>query len=276
MVSTPCGGKNCALTALTLLLLSCNWFRCTGLLYQCEQKGSPRATRYDGRMKRVLLSWSSGKDSAWALHLLRQQPAIEVVGLLTTINAEFQRVAMHGTRLSVLEAQAEATRLPLWVVPLPWPCSNEIYEQRMSDVCERAFCEKVNAMAFGDLFLPDVRAYREKQLKPTGLEPLFPLWEVPTAEFARTMIAGGLRARLTCVDTKQLSSEFAGREFDAALLNDLPTETDPCGERGEFHTCVYAGPMFATRLNLEAGEVVDRDGFVYADFLQMPTLVNKD
>jgi len=221
-------------------------------------------------MKRVLLSWSSGKDSAWALHVLRQQPGIEVMGLLTTINAEFQRVAMHGTRLSVLEAQAEAAQLPLWVVPLPWPCSNEIYEQRMSEACERAIHEKVDAIAFGDLFLPDVRVYRETQLKPTGLEPLFPLWELPTAELARTMIAGGLRARLTCVDTKQLSGEFAGREFDAALLNELPAATDPCGERGEFHTCVYDGPMFATRLNLEAGEVVDRDGFIYADFEHKP------
>ena len=227
-------------------------------------------------MKRVLLSWSSGKDSAWALHLLRQQPSIEVVGLLTTINTEFQRVAMHGTRRSVLEAQAAAAQLPLWIVPLPWPCSNEIYEQRMSEACERAIHEKVEAIAFGDLFLPDVRAYREKQLKPTGLEPLFPLWELPTAELARTMITGGLCARLTCVDTKQLSSEFAGREFDAALLNDLPAATDPCGERGEFHTCVYEGPMFATRLNLEAGEVIDRDGFVYADFLQIPALISKN
>ncbi len=183
---------------------------------------------------------------------------------------------MHGTRLSVLEAQAETARLPLWIVPLPWPCSNEVYEQRMSEACGRAIREKVNAIAFGDLFLPDVRAYRETQLKATGLEPLFPLWELPTAELARTMIAGGLRAKLTCVDTKQLPGAFAGREFDAALLNDLPPEIDPCGERGEFHTCVYDGPMFANRLNLEAGEVVDRDGFMYADFLQMPALMNKD
>ena len=218
-------------------------------------------------MKRVLLSWSSGKDSAWALHLLRQQPNIEVVGLLTTINAEFQRVAMHGTRLSVLEAQAEAAQLPLWIVPLPWPCSNEIYEQRMSEACERAIRENVDAIAFGDLFLPDVRAYREKQLKPTGLEPLFPLWELPTAELAHTMIAGGLRARLTCVDTKQLSGEFAGREFDAALLNELPAATDPCGERGEFHTCVYAGPMFSAPLPIVTGEIVTRDRFAFADLL---------
>lgn len=230
----------------------------------------PRATAaaegYDGTMERVLLSWSSGKDSAWALYVLRQQPDIELVGLLTTLNTEFQRVAMHGTRLSVLEAQAEAASLPLWVVPLPWPCSNEIYERRMTEVCDRAVREHIDAVAFGDLFLPDVRAYREKQLQPTGLEPLFPLWQIPTASLAREMIAGGLRAKVVCVDTKQLSGSFAGREYDSALLNDLPPEIDPCAERGEFHTCAYAGPMFASPINLEPGEVVDRDGFVFADF----------
>jgi uncharacterized protein (TIGR00290 family) len=218
-------------------------------------------------MKRVLLSWSSGKDSAWALHVLRQQPGIELVGLLTTLNTEFQRVAMHGTRRTVLEAQAEAAQLPLWVVPLPWPCSNEIYEQLMTEACERAIRERVDAIAFGDLFLQDIRAYRETQLKPTGLEPLFPLWEIPTGSLAREMIAGGLRAKLTCVDKKQLQNSFAGRDFDAALLTDLPPEVDPCGERGEFHTCVYDGPMFTAPVNLEAGEIMDRDGFVYADFI---------
>jgi len=217
-------------------------------------------------MKRVLLSWSSGKDSAWALHLLRQQPDVELVGLLTTINTEFERVSMHGTRLSVLQAQADAAQLPLWTVPLPWPCSNEIYERQMAELCQRAIQEKVDAIAFGDLFLPDIRAYREKQLKPTGLEPLFPLWELPTDALAREMIAVGLRAKLTCVDTKQLPASFAGREFDEALLRDLPSGTDPCGERGEFHSCVYAGPIFTTPLSLQAGEVVNRDGFVYADF----------
>jgi len=217
-------------------------------------------------MKRVLMSWSSGKDSAWALHLLQQQADIELVGLLTTLNSEFQRVAMHGTRRSVLEAQAAAAQLPLWTVPLPWPCSNEVYEQLMSEVCARAVAEHVDAIAFGDLFLPDVRAYREQQLKPTGLEPLFPLWEIPTAELARTMIAGGLRARLACVDTNQLAASFAGREFDAALLAELPPQIDPCGERGEFHTCVYGGPMFTATLAIETGEIVNRDGFVFADF----------
>jgi uncharacterized protein (TIGR00290 family) len=222
--------------------------------------------RYDASMKRIFVSWSSGKDSAWTLHLLRQSTDCEIVGLLTTINTEFDRVAMHGTRRSVLAAQAEAAGLPLWVVPLPWPCSNEIYEQRMREVCERAVTEGVNAVAFGDLFLRDIRAYREAQLQPTRLEPLFPLWELPTATLARTMIAAGLRAKLTCVDTKQLSPSFAGREFDAALLHELPPETDPCGEHGEFHTCVYSGPMFNKAVCLEPGEVVTRDGFAYADF----------
>ena len=219
-------------------------------------------------MKRVLLSWSSGKDSAWTLHVLRSRPDIDVIGLVTTLNSEFQRVAMHGVRRSVLEAQAEAAGLPLWVVPLPWPCSNEIYEQRMAEVCGRAIRERVGAMAFGDLFLGDVRAYRERQLAPTGLEPLFPLWEIPTDQLARDMIAGGLRARLTCIDTKQLPAYFAGREFDAALLADLPPSIDPCGERGEFHSCVFDGPMFTKPLHLEAGEVVERDGFAFADFVE--------
>lgn len=217
-------------------------------------------------MKRTLVSWSSGKDCAWAIHLLRQQPDIEIVGLLTTVNAEFNRVAMHGTRRAILEAQASAARLPLWEIPLPWPCTNEIYEQRMADACRRIVAERINAIAFGDLFLRDVRAYRETQLKPTGIEPLFPLWEIPTGELARSMIAGGLRAKLVCVDSGQLDPAFAGRVFDADLLRDLPPTVDPCGENGEFHSCVYDGPMFFNPVALEAGEVVNRDGFIYADF----------
>jgi len=217
-------------------------------------------------MKRVLLSWSSGKDSAWTLHVLRRDPAIEICGLLTTLNSEFDRVAMHGVRRAILEAQAAAAGLPLWIVPLPWPCPNEVYEQRMAKTCERAVAEKIDAVAFGDLFLEDVRAYRVRQLAPTGLEPLFPLWQIPTDALAREMIAGGLRARVSCVDTKQLSAGFAGREFDLELLRDLPPSADPCGERGEFHTCVYAGPMFRTPLPIAAGEVVTREGFTFADF----------
>jgi uncharacterized protein (TIGR00290 family) len=218
-------------------------------------------------MKRVLLSWSSGKDCAWALHLLRGQAGIEVVGLLTTVNTEFDRVAMHGTRRSVLEAQSAAAQLPLWIVPLPWPCPNEIYGQRMMDACRRALDEKIEAIAFGDLFLRNVRAYRKAQLKPTGLEPLFPLWDLSTGQLARNMIDSGLRAKLVCVDDRQLAPEFAGREFDSPLLNALPPAVDACGERGEFHSCVYDGPMFASPLSLEPGEVVNRDGFTYADFL---------
>jgi uncharacterized protein (TIGR00290 family) len=217
-------------------------------------------------MKRVLLSWSSGKDSAWALHVLRRDPTIELCGLLTTLNAEFDRVAMHGVRRSILEAQAAAARLPLWIVPLPWPCSNEVYEQRMAEICQRAVHENVDAVAFGDLFLEDVRAYRERQLAPTGLEPIFPLWQIPTDTLAHEMIAGGLRARISCVDPRQLPATFAGREFDLDLLHDLPPGTDPCGERGEFHTCAYAGPMFSTPIPIATGEIVTRDGFTFADF----------
>lgn len=216
-------------------------------------------------MKRVLLSWSSGKDSAWTLHVLRRDPSLEVVGLLTTLNAEFQRVAMHGTRRAVLESQAAAAGLPLWIVPLPWPCSNEVYERLMAEACSRATREHIDAIAFGDLFLQDVRGYRIRQLAPTGLEPLFPLWDIPTGTLAREMMAAGLRARLTCVDPKQIPATFAGREFDASLLRDLPASADPCGERGEFHTCVYAGPMFSAPIPIETGEVVTRDGFAYAD-----------
>lgn len=201
------------------------------------------------------------------LHSLRRQGDYEIAGLLTTLNSEFDRVSMHGTRRSVLEAQARAAELPLWTVPLPWPCSNEVYEQRMRDVCRRAVTEKIDAVAFGDLFLPDIRAYREAQLKDVGLEPLFPLWQLPTGALAREMIAGGLNAKLTCVDTKQLPADFVGAAFDLALLDRLPPSADPCGENGEFHSCVYAGPMFSSPLNLQPGEIVHRDGFAYADFL---------
>jgi len=213
------------------------------------------------------MAWSSGKDSAWALHLLARDPTVEICGLLTTLNKKFNRVAMHGTRHAVLDAQAAAAGFELWVVPLPLPCSNQVYEQRMAEACARAVAQHVDAIAFGDLFLADVRAYRERQLAPTGLEPLFPLWQMPTGRLAREMMAGGLRARIACVDTRQLPASFAGREFDADLLRELPAGVDPCGERGEFHTCVYAGPMFKAPLPLENGEIVNRDGLVFADFL---------
>lgn len=218
-------------------------------------------------MKRILLSWSSGKDSAWSLHVLRQQGSYDIAGLITTINSAFDRVAMHSSRRSLVEMQAEAAGLPLIAVPLPWPCSNADYESAMKAVCNRAVADGVQAIAFGDLFLQDIRAYRERQLHGTGLEPLFPLWLRPTDVLAREMIQGGLRAKLVCIDPKELSPEFAGREFDEQLLVDLPPGTDPCGENGEFHSFVYAGPMFSREIAITTGERVQRDGFWYADLL---------
>ncbi|MGH9492287.1 MAG: ATP-binding protein [Terriglobales bacterium] len=216
-------------------------------------------------MKRVLVSWSSGKDSAWTLHRLRQREDVEVVGLLTTVNEAFGRVAMHGTRRALVEAQARAAGLPLWGIPLPWPCSNSEYETRMRDASARARDQDIEAVAFGDLFLEDVRRYRERQLTGTGLEPLFPLWGASTPELAREMIAGGLRARIVCLDPRALPARFAGREFDATLLAELPATVDACGEKGEFHSFVYAGPMFREPVQVRGGEVMARDGFVFAD-----------
>jgi len=216
-------------------------------------------------MKRVLLSWSSGKDSAWSLHILRQDSSLDVVGLLTTLNEAIDRVAMHAVRRELLEAQAEAVGLPLQAVPIPWSCSNEQCEKIMTDVCVRAREAGVDAVAFGDLFLRDIHAYREQQLRGTGLEPLFPLWNLDTWALARDMIAAGLRAQLTCVDPKRLAPVFAGREFDEQLLDDLPPGVDPCGENGEFHSFVYAAPVFDRVLCVRKGEIVERDGFVFAD-----------
>lgn len=216
--------------------------------------------------KKCLLSWSSGKDSAWALHALRRAD-VPVVGLLTTINQAFDRVAMHAVRRSLLDAQARSIGIPLWPVPLPWPCSNKDYERIMADVCRQAKAEGIECMAFGDLFLPEVRAYRERQLAGTGLTPLFPLWGLPTDALAREMLAGGLQARITCVDPKLLPPTFVGREFDQALLADLSAGVDPCGERGEFHTFAYGGSMFREPIPISTGEVVERDGFVFADLL---------
>ena len=214
---------------------------------------------------KVLLSWSSGKDSAWALHVLRQRYPGAVAGLLTTINEAADRVAMHGVRSSVLNEQARAAGLPLTTIPLPHPCSNEVYEQRMAAAVASAVAQGFTHCAFGDLFLEDVRRYREEHLAGTGLEPLFPLWGLPTAELAREMIAAGVDARITCVDTRVLPRSFAGRRFDLELLNDLPAGVDPCAERGEFHTCAVAGPMFDRRIDVEVGEVVDRGDFLFAD-----------
>jgi uncharacterized protein (TIGR00290 family) len=214
---------------------------------------------------KVLVSWSSGKDSAWMLHTLKQDPAVDIGGLLTTMNEAFDRVAMHAVRRTLLEAQSRAARIPLRTIPLPWPCTNEEYEARMRAAVSQAVDEGFTHVAFGDLFLEDVRRYREDKLAGTGLTPIFPLWGIPTPGLAEEMVDGGLRAILTCVNPKQLDRSFAGRQFDRALLRDLPAGIDPCGERGEFHSFAYGGPMYDTAIAVTPGEVVDRDGFVFAD-----------
>ena len=216
-------------------------------------------------MKKTLVSWSSGKDSAWLVHVLRSQGGVEIGALMTTINEPAQRVAMHAVRVELLEAQAAALGLPLWKIPIPSPCPNEAYESAMAGAVARAVAEGFTQVAFGDLFLEDVRRYREERLAGTGLTPLFPLFGADTAALARGMIGGGLRARITCVNPAVLDRSFAGREFDAALLADLPPEVDPCGERGEFHTCAYDGPMFHYAVPVETGVTVERDGFVFTD-----------
>jgi len=218
-------------------------------------------------MKRILLSWSSGKDSAWSLHVLRQRSEYEVAGLLTTFNDEVDRVAMHAVRRALVEQQAAAADLPLWSIPLPWPCSNEQYESLMAQTCAKAIAEGIEGIAFGDLFLEDVRAYRIKQLAVTDLEPIFPVWGIPTHSLAREMVASGLKTILTCVDSRKLDASFAGRQFDANLLNDLPAGIDPCGENGEFHSFVYAGPMFSREIPVIVGETLTRDQFVFADVI---------
>jgi uncharacterized protein (TIGR00290 family) len=213
---------------------------------------------------KILVSWSSGKDSAWMLHTLRLQ-GYEPAGLLTTLNEVADRVAMHAVRHTVLAAQARAVGIPLITVPLPSPCSNEAYEARMAAAVRQAVDAGFTHVAFGDLFLEDVRRYREERMAGTGLSPLFPLWGRATPALAAEMIAGGVRAFLTCVDPRVLPASFAGRRFDAALLADLPDGVDPCGERGEFHTCVVDGPMFSEPIAVEPGVIVERDGFVFAD-----------
>lgn len=215
---------------------------------------------------KVLLSWSSGKDSAWTLHVLREQ-GLAPAALLTTLNEAVDRVAMHGVRRTVLLSQAREAGLPLIVVPLPHPCSNDVYEERMAHAVAQAIADGFTHVAFGDLFLEDVRRYREERLVGTGLTPLFPLWGRPTHELGREMIRSGLEAHLTCVDTRVIAASFAGRAYDEALLNALPGAIDPCGERGEFHTCVVAGPMFARRIDVNVGELVQRDSFVFCDLV---------
>lgn len=215
------------------------------------------------------LSWSSGKDSAWALHVSRLKGDVEIVTLLTTVNSTHGRVAMHAVRESLLETQAEAVGLPLVKVPIPWPCPNDQYEQVMGHAMAQARAEGVTHMVFGDLFLEDIRKYRVEKLSACGMTPLFPIWGLDTASLAREMVAAGLRAYLTCVDPKQLDPKFVGRVFDARLLAELPAGVDPCGEKGEFHTYAFAGPMFRAPISASVGEVVERDGFFFADVLPL-------
>lgn len=234
----------------------------------------PKDTNFSAVAKRILLSWSGGKDSAWAIHLLRQQPQYEVVALVTTINEQFRRVAIHGFREELLDQQAASIGLPIWKVDLPFPCTNADFESRMAQVCTRAVAEGLHGIAFGDLFLEDIRAYRIAMLDGTGLQPIFPVWTpdlgISTADLARQMVAAGLRAHLTCIDPRVLNSSFAGRTFDADLLADLPAGVDPCGERGEFHTFAFAGPMFSRTVSVVPAQTVERDNFIYAELLPAP------
>jgi uncharacterized protein (TIGR00290 family) len=216
---------------------------------------------------KALIAWSSGKDSAWALHQVRREGACEVVGALTTVTDTFARVSMHGVREELLRAQLEAAELPAIVVPIPYPCPNDVYEARMAASLAEAKAAGVTHIIFGDLFLEDVRAYREQKLAGTGLTPLFPLWQRPTSALAREMIGAGVETYLVSVDLKQLARDFAGRRFDEHLLAELPANADPCGENGEFHSCVVAGPMLGRRIPIEHGETIERDGFAYTDLM---------
>ncbi len=219
-----------------------------------------------GRPK-AWLAWSSGKDSAWALHLARCAGQFEITALLTTVNSTYERVAMHAVRESLLEMQAESAGLPLVKVPIPSPCSNEVYERAMGEAMARARAEGVYHVIFGDLFLADIRAYREKHLSACGMTPVFPVWRSDTRKLAEEMLAGGLSAYITCIDPRKLSPLFAGRRYDAELVASLPPEVDPCGENGEFHTFACAGPMFGRPIAVAPGEIVHREGFIFADLL---------
>jgi uncharacterized protein (TIGR00290 family) len=217
--------------------------------------------------QKTLLSWSSGKDCAWALHTLRQSPGIDVAGLFCTVNKTFDRVAMHGVRTELLQQQARCAGLPLHIIEIPYPCSNGMYAQAMRTFVERAKKEQVEHFAFGDIFLEDVRRYREDRLAGSGITPLFPLWGSATPELCRKMIAGGLKAVVTCVNPQRMPPTLAGKLYDEAFLSELPGNVDPCGENGEFHTFSFDGPMFQTPVAVAVGETVERDGFVFADVL---------
>jgi uncharacterized protein (TIGR00290 family) len=227
--------------------------------------GTPGSAGLSRVRAKALISWSSGKDSAFALHEIRQAGELEVVGALTTVTETFDRVSIHGVRQAVLEAQCEAVGLPLRIVSIPYPCPNEIYEARMGQAVERAVRAGITHMIFGDLFLRDIRAYREQKLAGTGLTPVFPLWERPTLPLAHAMIESGFQAYVATVDLSRLPLEFAGRKFDLALLAELPHGIDPCGENGEFHTCVVGGPIFSRPVAVAVGDRVQRDGYGYCD-----------
>jgi uncharacterized protein (TIGR00290 family) len=215
---------------------------------------------------KALIAWSSGKDSAWALHEVRRSGDYEIVGALTTVSETFSRVSMHGVRNELLAAQLDAVGLTPTLVHIPFPCPNDVYESRMETTLAAAKASGVTHVIFGDLFLEDVRAYREQKLAGSGITPLFPLWQRPTAALAREMIEAGVETYLVCVDLKQLPKTFAGRRFDEKLLADLPPDADPCGEKGEFHTFVAGGPMLSRKIPVQAGDVVEREGFAFADF----------
>jgi uncharacterized protein (TIGR00290 family) len=227
-------------------------------------------------VKRTVLSWSSGKDSAWSLHVLRQSGTYDVVALLTTITRDYDRVAMHGVRRELLEAQARAAGVALWPVEIPAACTNAQYEEAMRVAVDRAKSESIECIAFGDLFLRDIREYREQKLAGSGITPVFPLWDRPTRGLAEAMIAGGLRARLTCIDPRIMPRALAGAGFDRDFLRALPEDVDPCGERGEFHTFAYDGPMFADPIPIVVGETVERDGFVFTDVRLSPARMRRD
>ena len=220
-------------------------------------------------IKKTLLSWSSGKDSAWTLHVLRQQEDIEVAGLFCTFNRKYDRGAMHAVRTELIRLQAESAGLPLELIPIPDPCSDSEYRAIMGRFIEQVKERKINCIAFGDLYLEDIRRYREESLAGTGITPLFPLWEMETARLSRDMVAGGLRAVITCVDPRHLPADFAGRQYDSEFLAQIPESVDPCGENGEFHSFAYDGPMFAEKVHIRVGETVTRDGFVFTDLMPL-------
>ncbi len=217
--------------------------------------------------KKTYMSWSSGKDSAWALHALRQDPEIELLGLFTVVNKAYGRVSMHATRADLLNRQADSLGLSLQIINIPHPCRNEECDAIMGSFVDNANESGIECMAFGDLFLKDVREYRENQLRDTGIQPIFPIWNLPTGVLAKQMLSAGVEAYISCVDPNKVSRTLAGRRWSEKLLNELPENIDPCGENGEFHTVVVGGPMFRKKIPVHIGETVEREGFIFADII---------